>query len=294
MGYLMEGGIGLQEISDRKSPVLLTYWTKRNSGSCDFTCGAIAREIKASWDSSPAVKEARFYELVRGNLSKSNLKQHVWALARSNQKHMARRLIYIAVKRNKNRKKEKEAVRRAKPGSESRTRSNVFLLDVLLPLNVLFFFPYFFNLTPSENKYSPGASELPAKRKPIITNEAPKAKDFTICPTDWNSPSAMTGRNRPSYIGIQPAEVARGPRCFEILLFSQSSTALAQIEVASGNMSELLQIYCHEARVKGSGSISTAFAAPAADALVVVLVLPSHRFPLRVHVLTPAGSHHLP
>lgn len=41
--------------------------------------------------------------------------------------------------------------------------------------------------------YIPGASELPAKKLPIITVEAPSAKALTICPEFEIPPSAIIG-----------------------------------------------------------------------------------------------------
>ena len=48
-------------------------------------------------------------------------------------------------------------------------------------------------LTPSWKKYSPGASEVPANKLPIITVEAPNETAFIMWPTDCIPPSAITG-----------------------------------------------------------------------------------------------------
>ena len=48
-------------------------------------------------------------------------------------------------------------------------------------------------LTPSWKKYSPGASEVPANKLPIITVEAPNETAFMMWPTDCIPPSAITG-----------------------------------------------------------------------------------------------------
>ena len=50
-----------------------------------------------------------------------------------------------------------------------------------------------FYLTPSWKKYSPGASEVPANKLPIITVEAPNETAFIMWPTDCIPPSAITG-----------------------------------------------------------------------------------------------------
>lgn len=54
---------------------------------------------------------------------------------------------------------------------------------------------YFFSLTPSEKKYSPGASDVPANNEPIITNAKKRQYDFflnyKIIPVDAPKESAF-------------------------------------------------------------------------------------------------------
>lgn len=45
---------------------------------------------------------------------------------------------------------------------------------------------YFLSLTPSEKKYSPGHSVVPANKLPIMTGQEEKKKDHTICIIDDN------------------------------------------------------------------------------------------------------------
>lgn len=71
---------------------------------------------------------------------------------------------------------------------------------------------YFFRRTPLDQKYSPGASVVPANNEPIMTErehqmrtrpdkakpkdlpqEAPNANAFVMCPTAWIPPSAIVG-----------------------------------------------------------------------------------------------------
>ena len=70
---------------------------------------------------------------------------------------------------------------------------------------------YFLSRTPSEKKYSPGVSVVPAKSEPIITVEAPRASALMIWPTDLIPPSATTGTpNLRAYSATRNTAVAWG------------------------------------------------------------------------------------
>ena len=62
-----------------------------------------------------------------------------------------------------------------------------------------------FYLTPSWKKYSPGASEVPANKLPIITVEAPNETAFMMWPTDCIPPSAITGT--PNLLAYSATEI---------------------------------------------------------------------------------------
>lgn len=118
---------------------------------------------------------------------------------------------------------------------------------------------YFFRRTPSEKKYSPGASVVAASKEPIMTwwrqegiswnikwgdykesddqtlvlpVDAPRARAFTTCPTVWIPPSAITGTpKRRAYSATLYTDVPWGrPHAITAHYFSHKLSLISDSE----------------------------------------------------------------